>query len=648
MTNRTANRVAALMMIIMLGIAYFSSLGDSMTMDELAHLPAGYSYISQHDMRLNPEHPPLVKDMAGLGVWLWSKISGTTINFPDQIKAWKDDVNGQWDFGSAFMYHSGNDADKMLYYGRLPIFLFLLFLGFYVFKWARELFGNQAAFLALFLYSFSPTFIAHGRLVTTDVAASAAIFISLYYFIEWLKDPGTKNLIIAGLVFGVALCAKFSVVLMIPLFIFTLLVWLITSIYKNKKSLEEKIIENSASISELLIKYIGGFVLLCLIALVVIYIIYVPHVLNYPMERQVSDIKFILQSYSNGPDQTPMQSCHTLSRLGRCPAELTIRMAAKPVLRPLAQYFYGLLMVFQRASGGNTTYFLGEVSAAGWKTYFPIIYAVKEPLTPHILTVIALIFATYSLKRSFWNDTIKRFLLWTKNHIAEFSMLSFIALYWASSLTSNLNIGVRHILPTFPFIYPLVSNQITKWLSIEGPIKKLSFFGAINFIASTLIGTTIKYLAVGILLFWQVISIINIYPYYLTYFNELVGGPANGYRYATDSNLDWGQDFKRLTNWVNEKNIKEIYVDYFGGTTGEYYLDGKLKPWWGDRNPKELPPNSYLAVSATLLQQGRGAPAPNYTSPTGYYDWLNLFEPITVIGNSIFVYHIPNTDGLAN
>jgi hypothetical protein len=73
---------------------------------------------------------------------------------------------------------------------------------------------------------------------------------------------------------------------------------------------------------------------------------------------------------------------------------------------------------------------------------------------------------------------------------------------------------------------------------------------------------------------------------------------------------------------------------------GEYYLDGKLKPWWGSRNPKELPADSYLAVSATMLQQGRGAPAPGFRSPTGYYDWLNFFEPITVIGNSIFVYHI--------
>jgi len=648
MSNRFTYTFAALMMIIMLGLAYFSSLGDSLTMDELAHLPAGYSYVSQHDMRLNPEHPPLMKDMSGLGVWLWSKISGTTINFPNQIKAWKDDVNGQWDFGSTLLFHSGNNADSMIYYGRLPMLLILLLLGFYIFKWAREIFGNQVALLALFLYSFSPTFIAHGRLVTTDVAATAAIFISLYYFVRWLKDPSAKNLVIAGLVFGIALCAKFSVFLLAPLFCFLLIVWLVVSIYESRRPEEGTIEKEFISPTRLSLKYIGGFILMALLAVIMIYIVYLPHVWNYPAERQISDIRTILNSYSNGPDQVPLQSCYTPSHIGRCPAELTLWMASKPALRPLAQYTLGLLMVFQRASGGNTTYFLGEVSAVGWKTYFPVVYAIKEPLTLHVLTIIALIFAAYSLQRPFWKEPFKRLSFWVKNHIAEFSMLSFIALYWASSLTSNLNIGVRHILPTFPLIYLLVSNQITKWLSIERPAKKLSFFGALGFIASTLIGTTIKYLAVGILLFWQIASITNIYPYYLTYFNELVDGPTNGYRYVTDSNLDWGQDFKRLTNWVNENNIKEIYVDYFGGTTGEYYLGGKLKPWWGSRNPKELPPNSYLAVSATLLQGGCGAPAASYNAPAGYYDWLDFFEPVTVIGNSIFVYYIPSTNDLTN
>lgn len=358
------------------------------------------------------------------------------------------------------------------------------------------------------------------------------------------------------------------------------------------------------------------------------------------MERQIDDMKFILNSYAGGPDQAPFVSCYNLAKIKRCPAEIAIWMAGKPILRPLAQYFYGLLMTVQRAAGGNTTYFLGEVSAAGWSSYFPIVYAIKEPLSMHILTIIALLFAAYSLPQPFWRKTFKRLFTWIQNHIVEFAMLSFIVLYWITSIRSPLNIGVRHILPTFPFIYILISNQITKWLHIKKPKDELSVFEKIKFLEHAFFGSIFKYGILALLLFWQFVSVISIYPYFLTYFNELIGGSKNGYIYVVDSNLDWGQDFKRLTKWVNDNNIKEIYVDYFGGTVGEYYLGDRLKPWWGDRNPNDLPPNSYLAVSATYRQQCFGNAVAGF-KPLNCYQWLKNYNPITIIGNSIFVYYIP-------
>jgi hypothetical protein len=388
-------------------------------------------------------------------------------------------------------------------------------------------------------------------------------------------------------------------------------------------------------------KYLGSFILLGLISLLVIYIIYIPHVWNYPMERQISDMRFILNSYANGPDQIPLVSCTNLSRISRCPAEITIWMASKPILRPLAQYFYGLLMVVQRATGGNTTYFLGEVSATGWPSYFPIVYAIKEPLAMHILTIIALLFAVYSTK-SFWKKPISRLFSWINGHIAEFAMLSFIALYWYSSVSSPLNIGIRHVLPTFPFIYILVSNQIVKWVSIKEPQKNddLSAYEKLKFLEHAFFGSIFKYSILAILLVWQLISVVSVYPYFLTYFNEAAGGPKNGYIYAADSNLDWGQDFKRLAKWVEENNVQRIYVDYFGGTVGEYYLGNKLIPWSGQKNPNLMAPNSYLAVSATFRQQCFGKPVAGF-KPLNCYQWLKDYEPITVIGNSIFVYYIP-------
>jgi len=625
LNNKITNLLASCLLILMLGLAFFSMRDDAVTMDELAHIPAGYSYITQKDMRLNPEHPPLLKDLAGLSVWLGSKLTASPIRFPSQAKSWQEDINGQWDFGREFLYKAGNNADKIIFWARLPMLLIMLLLGFYVFKWTRELYGNKAGLLALFLYSLSPTFLAHGRLVTTDVGAAAAFFIATYYLIKWLQNPNKKNLIVAGLVFSLALLTKFSLALLIPYFVFLVIAReLIKTPCHNltKKHFLECLTHLTKSLIFLF--------LIGLIGMMLIWPVCQFHIWNYPPEKQQADARFILQSFGK-----------------RWLADPVIWMSDKPILRPYAQFFLGLLMVIQRATGGNTTYFLGEVSAAGWWYYFPIVFLIKVPLAFLILILIALFSSVYRIKKPFWQNPCQRFFQWAKEHFIEFALLSFLTLYWITSIRSNLNIGVRHILPTFPVLYVLVSGQISKWLTVsfQSVLEKFQF-SLIEILSS--IKTAIllcfkiylKYLLVALLLFWYAFGTIKIYPHFLAYFNELAGGPSNGYKYVTDSNLDWGQDLKRLAQFVQENNIKTIYIDYFGGDSPKYRLKDKYQSWWGDRDPKELPPNSWLAVSATFLQGGRGWPVPGFNQKTGYYNWLNQYEPVTVIGHSIFVYNI--------
>jgi len=142
------------------------------------------------------------------------------------------------------------------------------------------------------------------------------------------------------------------------------------------------------------------------------------------------------------------------------------------------------------------------------------------------------------------------------------------------------------------------------------------------------------------LILWQVFSVLSVYPHFLAYFNEIVGGPNNGYIYTVDSNLDWGQDLKRLKKWTEENNIDKIYVDYFGGGDARYYLKEKYLPWQGNWRPNDFPKENYLAVSATFLQGGRGLPVAGFNQPWGYYLWLDKYQPIAKIGYSIFVYYI--------
>ncbi len=589
--------LAVIMLLAMFFLAFFSMQGDSAIMDEVAHLPAGYSYVTQQDMRLNPEHPPLIKDWAGLGVLFGSKLDGFKVNFPAQIKAWRDDVNGQWDFGFNFLYHSHNPADKIIFWGRLPMLLLLIILGFYILIWTKEIFSFEAALLSLFLYSFSPTFLAHGRFVTTDVAAAAGFFITLYYFTHWLKKPNKKNLIFTGLFFGLAELSKFSLVLLIPLMFFLALIWVFVK-------------KNSHQDWWMLVKdYLGGLILIFIIGYGLVYLVYLFHIWHYSPERQARDIKFILSS-------SPLPLL----------AKFDYWLAHWKAAQPIAQYLFGVLMVFQRVTGGNTTYFLGLISASGWKIYFPVVYFIKEPLAMHFLALIALLFGASLIKMPFWQNTWPRFKQWTRGHLAELVAFSMLVLYWMVSLKSNLNIGVRHILPTFPFVYLLASGGAVELISFLKKRQQNLFIFGIS--------------VLGILITWQLVSVCSVYPSFLAYFNELAGGPSGGYRYVVDSNLDWGQDLKRLAAWAKKNQINNIYLDYFGGGDPEYYLGKIYHHWAGNWPPNKIKTPTYLAVSATLLQGGRGYPSPGFNSPTGYYRWLDKYQPIVVIGYSIFVYKI--------
>jgi len=569
MTKKATNIIVAGLLIFLFLISVFSIRGDSLTMDEQAHLPTGYSYLTQQDMRLNPEHPPLVKDLAAVPLLFINDIQ-----FPSEIPAWQADVNGQWDFGRYFLYETGNPAEQMIFWGRIPMILLLLLLAFYVFRWTRELFGDKAALLALFLFSFSPTLIAHGRLVTTDVGAAAGIFIASYYFLRTLKTPTLKNIVIAGVVLGLAQLLKFSVILLIPFFGFLALVW-----WLLKKNSFFQVAKITA--------------LVFIIGLIVIWPVYQYHTLNYPAERQLADAEVYLEDTFD-PIKAPI-----------------LWMSDKPILRPYAQYLTGVVMVFLRVSGGNTTYFLGEVSNIGWRSYFPIVYLIKVPLAFHILTLITFLYALFRIKK------IKK---WLKSSFPQFALLFFIILYWIVSVTGDLNIGVRHLLPVFPLTILLVAGGTIAWL--KNPYLKL------------------KYALLGFLLVWQAVSVVSIYPHFIAYFNETVGGASNGYKYVVDSNLDWGQDLKRLKTWADENNVDKVYVDYFGGSDPQYILGEKYARWWGERDPTELEKGSYLAVSVSFLQGGRGDAIATLPQASGFYRWLNSYEPVARIGYSIFVYYI--------
>lgn len=586
--EKKINILAGLLLIFIFLITVFSVKDDSLTRDERWHLTAGYSYLTQKDMRLNPIHPPLVKDLAAFPL-LFIK----NIKFPSEIDVWqKSSYYLPFDyelsaFANYFLFKTSNPVDKMVFWGRIPIILILILLGFFIFKFSKEFFNKRSALLALFLFSFSPTFLAHGRLITTDVAAAFGVVFATYYFIKFLQHPSLKNIIISGVSLGIAQLLKFSIILLIPFFIMMSFFWCMVN-SKEYKNILKRVL------------------LIFLISFMVVWLVYFYHTLNYPKEKQLEHTKIILDlmSLGNGP----------ISKIFQWEINT-------PLLKPLAQYQLGVLMAMGRITTGSNIYFLGKIVPYD-RTYFPFVYLIKEPLPFHILTIIAVVFLIYLIwKNLYFKKIIPQ--NWAKNHFIEISMLMFIFLYWLMAINSNLNIGIRHLLPVFPFTFILVSKAIILFLK-DKFLQKTKFF------------------IFSALLIWQVLSVISIYPHFLSYFNEIVGGPDKAYLFVGDSNLDWGQDLKRLKAWVEKNKIEKIYIDYFGGADVKYYFGDKYIPWNYAKDPKTIEKGSYLAVSATKFQKGIGEPSSMIETdfPTGYYLWLKDQQLVKKIGYSIFVFKI--------
>lgn len=582
--------------LLMLGAAR----GDSAITDELAHIPAGYSYVRYLDYRLNPEHPPLVKVLASLPLLF------KDLKFPTETAEWQNGVNEQWSLGTKFLYENGNDADKIIFWARLGPIILTLILTVLIYVFAKELVGRWWALLPAFLFAFSPAVLAHGHYVTTDLGAAFGVFIALWLYLKYLAKPSSKSLVFAGLAFGAAQLLKFSNGLLAPYFV---LLVITVAVAGGRREFWKRL-------------WLGfrNLILIFVIALLIVYATYAVFNFNQPAIKQAADAEFLLATINP-----------------RLAAEAVVWMSGVPILKPLGEYFLGLFMVLQRASGGNTAYFLGEVANTGWRHYFPVVFLLKEPMPSLIIMAVGFLLGFGRCLKSIkplLSKGLSIFRDYLTIHLSEFAMIFFVMIYWVVSIRTPLNIGVRHLIPTLPFIYILAASAFKKWFnSID---TRFSFYT--------------KTALVGLLLVWQLVIVGFSYPYYIAYFNQFGGGLDGGYRYVTDSNYDWGQDLKRLAMQIAKvnndhddyNNIDKIAVDYFGAGNPKYYLGDVAEPWWSARNNPLNEGIGWLAVSINTLQGAKGELRPPLKrAPEDEYQWLeNPYQPFARAGKSIFIYKL--------
>lgn len=609
-----------ILIVISGSLMVYSSMRDALIMDELAHIPAGYGYLKYNDHRLNPEHPPLTKVLSAIPLVFMD------LKFPTESKAWTTDVNGQWDAGREFIFGLGNDADAIIFWARIGAILLTLILTIIIYYISKKLTGPILAFLPTALFAFSPSVLAHGHYVTTDIAAAFGILISLYSYANFLKNPTARNGIFATICFGLAQLTKFSAILLIPFYLIIAIVW---GIYKASKVEFAPIGSSKLRVffempaRELLKLAVIGITAVILI----IYPVYFVFTRNYPIERQAQETEYLLTSFAEGPTKSG-EICIPM----RCLAEATIWMSGKEITRPFAEFMLGALMVTQRSVGGNTSYFLGEVSNLGSRSYFPVVFGLKETPISLLALLVAIVFSIYKIitapktGKKIW----RRVADWSENNIQKLIFILFIIFYMGTSIKSPLNIGYRHLMPILPLIYILIATAF-----IHKKESRWSYFGVI------------------FIVFASIISAFTASPYFLSYFNFIGGGTMNGYRYVTDSNYDWGQDMYELKTFVeNNPQIDKIAIDFFGGSDTQYYLKDKAVSWWSAKGNPTNEGIGWFAISVNNLQ-GQIQPKIQWLTrhERDEYHWLTeirekepgmggLPKPDYRVGTSILIYKL--------
>ena len=247
---------------------------------------------------------------------------------------------------------------------------------------------------------------------------------------------------------------------------------------------------------------------------------------------------------------------------------------------PLGSHMLGIMGVFKHGYEGHKAFFLGKWSTHGSPFYFLVAFLIKTPIPMLIFLALGIII---SLRR--------------KLEVGEKFILVVTAIFFITSSLSGLKIGLRHILPIYPFCFMMAGRS--------GEFLQNRFLK----------------LGAGLLMLWYAFTALTIWPHYLGYFNEIIGGSKYGYKYLRDSNFNWGQDLPALADYMNKNKSNEvILLDYVRQADpvayGVHYRNFTSEDF-------KIPQNKVYAISADVVET---------------VDWAKDREPTAKAGYSIFIY----------
>jgi len=572
MDKSTLQRARPWIVATLLGLLIVQCLlgmrSNSPTSDEQNHISRGYYYLVRGNPELNMA-PPLINLLSAVPLLAYKGIIVPTFD-PTHMRTFVDQ------FASEFVWVY-NDADTVINSGRVAIAVLSLLFAYCCYRWASDLWGTPAGLLALFLYVLDPNVIAHSQLVTADLGVAGTMLVATYFLWRFLRWRRNLDLVLTGMLLGLALASKQSALLLAPIFIVVLCIEAFVTrdvALRGSWPWQQHFARGRWRPGIYFLLAVG--LMLAALAFLVLWACY--HFQTAPLS----------------------QSGSTHAAVDRIIRDPSLRSLAHRLLNavriPFPTYLRGLGWLQRYSVRGAPNFLMGQFSRKGWWYYFLVTLTIKTPVPTLILAMTG----AYLILRGRF-DTKRR------EHVLFIALIGFLA----SMLFSSINIGYRHILPALPLLFVIASRTVAtipkRW--------HLALTAA--------------------LCVWLALGTLRLYPHYLAYFNELVGGPDQGYRYLVDSNLDWGQDLKNLKTYMDQHGIEQVHLSYFGNAHNIAYYQVRALPLPADK-PSDLesrPPEVY-AISATYLQIGD-------IVDLQAYSWLRQYKPFAKIGYSIFLYRLP-------
>jgi hypothetical protein len=536
--------IAALLLALVAVLAGGAAYRESVAVDELAHIGAGLSYWQKLDLRMNPEHPPLVKLLSAAPL----AARGVYADYSGHIWTWSglgpfNPMLAEWPFGAWIITH-WNDRDSTVRWARLPMLLLLLATGLLIYIYGERLSGGWGGAFALCWFATMPAFLAFGPLVLTDTAVALFSLATLWNFATLWRDQSPRATRRFAFALTLALLSKFSAGLLLFVFVaypFVLRWWPLAG---QPSAPEFRAWWRRGW------RQTGKGVLMA-------------GVLVYGFE-------FVL-SWN--------QPTSLLKFIGGGWAALAVRR----LLLPVVDYLGGFVMF---AMGSvRPSYLLGHAYPHGVWFFFPVVMLLKSTLA--FLGALALSLAV-AIAARFGRPRICAVRAGMEFHWRALWLGMAIVTFFC--VVSPMTISIRH------FTVPLAMLSL-----LLAPLPRLlenlrdagrRWARPAVWIAAALAAAS-------------VVTVVRAWPYYMPFLNSFAGSrPA--YELVSDSNLDWDIELPEVERFVVARGLDHVLIDSYNAADPSVYVpQGTL---WDCQAATAADAGHWAIVSANMFADGANCP----------------------------------------